>query len=84
MKGYAAEREISDSKMDNKMRIMSDEFENADTGEMVTGITIMIDGKLKQMFELMIEKSGKEKSYLEMMHEVLVIGIDEYIKGQGS
>ena len=66
--------------MDNKMRIMSEEFENTDTGEKVTGITVMIDGKLKQVFDVMIKKSGGEKSYLEMLQEVLVMGIDEYIK----
>lgn len=66
--------------MDNKMRIMAEEFENTDTGEKVTGITVMIDGKLKQVFDAMINKSDGEKSYLEMLQEVLVMGIDEYIK----
>lgn len=66
--------------MDNKMRIMSEEFENTNTGEKVTGVTVMIDGKLKQVFDVMIKKSGVEKSYLEMLQEVLVMGIDEYIK----
>lgn len=66
--------------MDNKMRIMAEEFENTDTGEKVTGITVMIDGKLKQVFDAMIKKSGGDKSYLEMLQEVLVMGIDEYIK----
>ncbi len=66
--------------MDNKMRIMSEEFENTNTGEKLTGVTVMIDGKLKQVFDVMIKKSGGEKSYLEMLQEVLVMGIDEYIK----
>lgn len=66
--------------MDNKMRIVAEEFENTDTGEKVTGITVMIDGKLKQVFDAMIKKSDGEKSYLEMLQEVLVMGIDEYIK----
>ena len=65
--------------MDNKMRIMSEEFENTTTGEKVTGVTVMIDGKLKQVFDIMIKKSGNNKSYLEMLQEVLVLGIDEYI-----
>ncbi len=66
--------------MDNKMRIMSEEFENTTTGEKVTGVTVMIDGKLKQVFDIMIKKSDNNKSYLEMLQEVLVLGIDEYIK----
>lgn len=66
--------------MDNKMRIMSEEFENTNTGEKVTGVTVMIDGKLKQVFDVMIKKVVGKKSYLEMLQEVLVMGIDEYIK----
>ena len=34
--------------MDNKMRIVAEEFENTTTGEKVTGVTVMIDGKLRQ------------------------------------
>ena len=66
--------------MDNKMRIVAEEFENTTTGEKVTGVTVMIDGKLRQVFDIMIAKSGYNKSYLEMLQEVLVLGIDEYIK----
>ena len=47
--------------MDNKMRIMAEEFENTDTGEKVTGITVMIDGKLKQVFNAMIKKVTEKK-----------------------
>ena len=67
--------------MDNKMRIVAEEFENTTTGEKVTGVTVMIDGKLRQVFDIIIiAKSGYNKSYLEMLQEVLVLGIDEYIK----
>ena len=66
--------------MDNKMRIVAEEFENTTTGEKVTGVTVMIDGKLRQVFDIMIAKSGYNKSYLEMLQEVLVLGIDEYIQ----
>ena len=61
-------------------KIISTDPETMETGEKVTGITVMIDGKLKQVFDVMIKKSGGEKSYLEMLQEVLVMGIDEYIK----
>ena len=47
--------------MDNKMRIMAEEFENTDTVEKVTGITVMIDGKLKQVFDAMIKKKWRRK-----------------------
>lgn len=32
---------------DYKISILSEKFENENTGELVEGITIMIDGKLK-------------------------------------
>ena len=67
--------------MDNKMRIVAEEFENTTTGEKVTGVTVMIDGKLRQVFDIMIAKSGYNKSYLEMLQEVLVLGIDGSITG---
>lgn len=54
------------------MRIVAEEFENTTTGEKVTGVTVMIDGKLRQVFDIMIAKSGYNKSYLEMLQEVLV------------
>ncbi len=47
--------------MDNKMRIMSEECENTNTGEKVTGITVMIDCKLKQVFDVMIKKMVGKK-----------------------
>ena len=49
--------------MDNKMRIMSEEFENTNTGEKVTGVTVMIDGKLKQVFDVMIKKVVGKKLF---------------------
>ncbi|MCW6699947.1 hypothetical protein LG401_02330 [Bacillus pumilus] len=41
---------------DHKISIMSEKFENENTGEHVEGITIMIDGKLKSMLDIIIEK----------------------------
>lgn len=36
---------------DHKISILSEKFENENTGEFVEGITIMIDGKLKSMLK---------------------------------
>ena len=57
--------------MDNKMRIVAEEFENTTTGEKVTGVTVMIDGKLRQVFDIMIAKSGYNKSYLKCCRRYL-------------
>ena len=42
--------------MDNKMRIVAEEFENTTTGEKVTGVTVMIDGKLRVVITRVIWK----------------------------
>ena len=36
---------------DHKISILSEKFENENTGELVEGIKIMIDGKLKSMLK---------------------------------
>ena len=66
--------------MDNKMRIISEEFTNENTGENVTGLTLMIDGKIKQVFDILVQKSGGTKTYLDIMQEALISGIDSQIK----
>lgn len=37
----------------DKVTIMSDTFENEESGETVQGITIIIDGKLKQVMDVL-------------------------------
>lgn len=66
--------------MNNKMRIISEEFTNETTGENVTGLTLMLDGKIKQVFDIMIQKSGGTKTYLDIMQEALVSGINSQIQ----
>lgn len=36
----------------NTVTILNEEFENDKTGEMVQGITIIVDGKLKEVIDL--------------------------------
>lgn len=66
--------------MNNKMRIISEEFTNETTGENVTGLTLMLDGKIKQVFDIMIQKSGGTKTYLDIMQEALISGINSQIQ----
>lgn len=66
--------------MNNKMRIISEEFTNETTGENITGLTLMLDGKIKQVFDIMVQKSGGTKTYLDIMQEALVSGINSQIQ----
>ncbi|MDK2968630.1 hypothetical protein [Lacrimispora sp.] len=65
---------------DNKLSIISEKFENEKTGEPVEGITIIIDGKLKDMFDIIIEKEGIYSDYKEVTRDVLFSGINNYVE----
>ena len=45
--------------MNNKITLLSEEFENEQTGNIVEGITIIVDGPLKKFFEVIIAKNPK-------------------------
>lgn len=66
--------------MDNKIRIVQEEFVNEKSGEKVTGLTLMVDGKIKQIFDIMIEKYGGTKTYVDIMHEIIVLEVDTMIE----
>lgn len=42
--------------MNNKVAIFSEEYVNDKTGDTAQGITIVVDGKLKEVFDLIIKK----------------------------
>ncbi|MDR1548571.1 hypothetical protein [Lacrimispora sp.] len=65
---------------ENKVSIISEKFENEKTGEQVEGITIIIDGKLKDMFDIIIDKEGNYSDYKEVMRDVLFSGINNYVE----
>ena len=64
---------------DNTIRIFTEEYENEQTGEKVDGVTIMIDGKLKQVLDAIIQKEGKYSNYIEIVKDILFSGVNNYI-----
>lgn len=65
---------------DNKISILSEKFENEKTGEQVEGITIMIDGKLKNMLDIIIEKEGGYNNYTELIKDLVFTGINQFVE----
>ncbi|PAD71171.1 hypothetical protein [Paenibacillus campinasensis] len=65
---------------DNKVSILSEKFENEKTGEQVEGITIMIDGKLKNMLDIIIEKEGGYNNYTEVIKDIVFAGINQFVE----
>ena len=64
----------------NKVTILSEEFENDKTGEKVQGITIIVDGKLKEVLDLLMKNNPDYKNYTEIVRDAFFDGINSMIR----
>lgn len=64
--------------MKNKdiVTLISEEFENDTTGEKVQGITVIIDGKLKDVLDVIKTQSEDYSTYLEIIRDSLFEGLN--------
>lgn len=66
--------------MDNNIvTILNEEFENDKSGEKVQGITIIIDGKLKEVVDLLMKNNHAYKNYTEIVRDAFLQGINSMI-----
>lgn len=66
--------------MDNTVTILNEEFENDKTGEKVQGITIIVDGKLKEVLDLLMKNNPDYKNYTEIVRDAFFYGINSMIR----
>lgn len=64
----------------NTVTILNEEFENDKTGEKVQGITIIVDGKLKEVVDLLMKNNPGYKNYTEIVRDAFFNGIDLMIE----
>lgn len=64
---------------ENVVTILNEEFENDKTGEKVQGLTIIVDGKLKQAMDIIIEKDDNYNNYSEIVRDALFNGMNNII-----
>lgn len=64
---------------ENVITILNEEFENDKTGEKVQGLTIIVDGKLKQAMDIIIEKDANFNNYSEIIRDALFDGMNNII-----
>ena len=64
---------------ENVVTILNEEFENDKTGEKVQGLTIIVDGKLKQVMDIIIEKDENYNNYTDIVRDSLFNGINDII-----
>lgn len=61
---------------ENIITIMEDEFEKGNGGERVKGVTVIIDGKLKQVMDIIIAKYPDYENYVSVVRDALIEGIN--------
>ena len=64
----------------NTVTILNEEFENDKTGEKVQGITIIVDGKLKEVLVLLMKNNPDYKNYTEIVRDAFFNGINSMIR----
>lgn len=63
----------------NTVTILNEEFENDKTGEKVQGITIIVDGKLKDVLDLLMKNNASYRNYTEIVRDAFFKGINSMI-----
>lgn len=63
--------------MKRTISIMTEEFENEKTGERVEGITIMVDGAIKELFEIIKREKIEYESNVSIVQDALMKGLEQ-------
>ncbi len=66
--------------MKKTITMMSEEFENENTGEKVEGITIIVDGMLKQALDIIKMKQPNYENNVSILQEAFMRGLEEIRK----
>lgn len=59
--------------------MIEETFKNEETGEITPGITMILDGNVRRVLEIIIEKQGYS-DYPEALKEVVFEGIHHFVK----
>ncbi len=63
--------------MKKTISIMTEEFENEKTGERVEGITIMVDGAIKELFDIIKREKVEYESNASIVQDALMKGLEQ-------
>ena len=64
----------------NTVTILNEEFENDKKCAKVQGITIIVDGKLKEVLDLLMKNNPDYKNYTEIVRDAFFDGINSMIR----
>ena len=65
--------------MNEKVNILQEDFEN-ERGERVPGITIIVDGQLRQIMDILIERNEQYQNYVDIVHTAFFAGIEQMMR----
>lgn len=63
--------------MKKTISMMTEEFENEKTGEKVEGVTIMVDGILKEFVNIVKSKDSKYETTIDVIQDALMRGLED-------
>jgi len=70
----------TDMNKDNTVTMFSEEFENESNGSKVQGVTIIVDGKLQEVLDIIQSKDSQYSNYTEIIRDALFEGINNITK----
>ncbi|PWA08147.1 hypothetical protein DCC39_15280 [Pueribacillus theae] len=66
---------------DDVLTILAEKFQSGENGKEVDGLTLIIDGKVKDIFEIIKSKQGIEDN-TEVFKQIVVGGINQIIRNE--
>lgn len=61
----------------DRVTFLNDEFENSATGEKVEGVTVIVDGKLRDILDdILAKNSDKYSNITEIIRDALFMGLE--------
>ena len=66
--------------MNDKITIMQETFKNGKTNEDVPGITIIVDGKFRQVLDILNQKNNTGNGYVEIIQKALFTGLEQLMR----
>ncbi|MEI5924826.1 hypothetical protein ACK3XG_21705 [Bacillus sp. TD10] len=64
---------------ENKLVMIKETFKNEEAGELTPEVTIILDGNLRGVLEIIMEKEGYS-DYPEALKEVIFEGVHHFVK----
>lgn len=66
--------------MKDAFTLLEDTLEHGATGEQVPGVTVVVDGKFRQVLDAVIARSGRYETYSQVLGDAITRGITDIIE----